>query len=453
MKWPPGQGLTEYQDEVLTALHTQRRVAVRGPHGLGKTALSSVAVLWFALTRNAAAIDWKIPMTASAWRQLSHYLLPEIHKWARRINWDAVGFRGPFNMRTELLGYNVHLSNGEAFALACSDSTTIEGAHATQLMYLFDESKTIPPATWDSAEGAFSTGECWWLAVSTPGEPNGRFYDIHARKPGYEDWWARHVTVEECIAAGRVSGDWIEQRRVQWGEQTAVFQNRVLGEFASSDTDGVIPLAWIELANERWAAWDAEGRGGNLKRLGVDVGATGNETVFAPLYDTGLMEVIGDLRYLPKDEPEIATMATCGRIMAVLDANPATEAVVDIVGMGAGIVGRLTELEAAVVGFNAGEGTDLMDRSGEIHFANKRAAGWWLLREALDPTAPNALALPPDDTLIGDLTAPRYFFQSGGRLCIESKADIKKRIGRSTDAGDSVVHALWENPVYELSFM
>ena len=63
--------------------------------------------------------------------------------------------------------------------------------------------------TFDAAEGAFSSvgadldGVGYALAISTPGEPNGRFYDIHARKPGYEDWWVRHVTLAEAIAAGR----------------------------------------------------------------------------------------------------------------------------------------------------------------------------------------------------------------------------------------------------------
>jgi len=50
-------------------------------------------------------------------------------------------------------------------------------------------------------------------------------------------------------------------------------------------------------------------------------------------------------------------------------------------------------------------------------------------------------ALPPDDDLIGDLTAPRWKIQSGGKIIIESKDDIKKRLGRSTDTGDSVVMA------------
>jgi len=70
-----------------------------------------------------------------------------------------------------------------------------------------------------------------------------------------------------------------------------------------------------------------------------------------------------------------------------------------------------------------------------------RAAAWWHLREMLDPAHGHAVALPPDDTLTGDLTAPHWKVQSGGKILIESKDDIRKRLRRSTDAGDAVVQA------------
>ncbi len=59
----------------------------------------------------------------------------------------------------------------------------------------------------------------------------------------------------------------------------------------------------------------------------------------------------------------------------------------------------------------------------------------------LDPAHGHAVALPPDDTLTGDLTAPHWKVQSGGKILIESKDDIRKRLRRSTDAGDAVVQA------------
>lgn len=438
-------GPSFYQSEILEALPTKRRVSVRGPHGLGKTSLAAWVILWFALTRDAGGIEWKIPCTASAWRQLTKFLLPELHKWAKRLNWEKIAYRGAFNERTELLSLNLKLSHGEAFALASDNSVLIEGAHADSLLYLFDESKAIPPATWDSAEGAFSTGDAYFLSVSTPGEPVGRFYDIQKRRPGYEDWHVRHVTLAETIRAGRVSEEWAEARARQWGESSAVFANRVLGEFASSDEDGVIPLSWIELANERYAAWEESHPLNSLERtasflklerLGVDVGTTGDKTVFARRV-TG--NIIASLQYLPKPNPAVATMEIAGQIAGVLNANRTARADVDVIGIGAGVVHRLAEQKFPVIAFNAAERSELLDSSGELGYANRRAAAWWGFREMLDPANGHNIALPPDDILIGDLTAPKYRVLSGGKILVESKDDIKKRLGRSTDAADAVI--------------
>jgi hypothetical protein len=423
---------------VLRALSEHHRVSVRGPHGLGKTALSSWVVLWFALTREAAGIDWKIPTTASAWRQLTKFLWPEIDKWAKRLDWKKIGFRSEFAERSEMLALSLKLRNGEAFALASDNSVMIEGAHADSLLYLFDESKAIPPPTWDSAEGAFSAGDCYWLSVSTPGEPVGRFYDIQKRRPGYEDWHVRHVTLDETIRAGRVSREWAAARARQWGEESAVYRNRVKGEFASSDEDGVIPLSWIEAANERWQEWKEAGGEGVLERLGVDVGTTGDKTVFARRV-TG--NIIASIEYLPKPDPTVATMVIAGRVKGVLEAHPGARADIDVIGIGAGVVHRLVEQQMKAVAFCASERSVLRDSSGEVGYANRRAAAWWNFREMLDPTNGHDVALPPDDILTGDLTAPKYRVQSGGKYLVESKDDIKKRLGRSTDAADAVIQA------------
>ncbi len=418
-----------------------KRVAVRGPHGLGKTAVASWIVLWFALTRDG--LDWKVITTASVWRQLDVYLWPEIHKWARQIKWDVIG-RQPFT-EGELLVMNLKLATGAASAVASDKASLIEGAHADHILYLFDESKAIPDAIFDAAEGAFAGAgedselEAFAVAVSTPGEPIGRFYDIHKRKAGFEDWHTRHVTREEAIAAGRMSAQWAEQRQAQWGAKSAVYINRVEGNFASSDEDSVIPLAWVELAQQRWL----DGRGQRLPGFtcaGVDVARSGSDkTVIALRYEWRLEE----LRYTELED----TMETTGKVAGVLGRSSGY-AVVDVIGIGAGVVDRLRELGHAVVPFNAGSGTDRLDSSGELGFVNKRSAAWWAMREMLDPTNKYPIALPPDDLLTGDLTAPKWRVTSGGRIQVESKDEIRKRLGRSTDSADAVIQAFW-TPEFE----
>lgn len=441
----------DYQIEIIGQLQERKRAAVRGPHGLGKTALASWIVLAFALLSDGA--DWKIATTASAWRQLSKYLWPEIHKWARRLKWNKIG-RDPFNYRTELLTLSLKLSTGEAFAVASDNSDLIEGAHADKILYLFDESKAIPDNTFDAAEGAFSgaggdtDNEAYALAISTPGEPIGRFYDIHKRKPGYEDWWVKHVTLDEAIKAGRISQEWAEQRKRQWGETSAVYQNRVAGEFAANDEDSIIPLAWVELANERWRELDESGEWGKFTAVGSDIGAGGehsDKTIEALVHRRWRVK---ELRKFARGDVSVATMEEAGRLKGILDAHGG-KAYIDTIGIGLGVYHRLREqgYENAL-SFNAAEkavrnGEPLTDITGEFTFANKRSAAWWIMRELLDPEDGKPIALPPDDELTGELTTPRKRILSGAKIQVESKDDIRKRLkGRSTDNADAVIQAI-----------
>jgi hypothetical protein len=438
--WRDDGGLTDYQREIIGGVPENRRTSVRGPHGLGKSSLAAWVMLWFALTRDAAGVDWKAVATAGAWRQLINYLLPEFHKWAGRLRWDVVRDGRPFT-RQELLNLNLRLNHGALSAAACTTPALIEGAHADSLLFVYDEAKAIPAGTFDACEGAFSgTGEAFALALSTPGPPQGRFYDIQSRRPGYEDWHARHVTLDEALAAGRISPDWAEQRARQWGVESSIYVNRVLGEFHAGDEDSVIPLAWAEAAVERWLEWDLAGRPGTEmdypRTVGVDVAREGTDKTVLAVRNG---HVLTELRRSVKE----TTMQTTGRVAGVLDADPARTAVVDVIGIGAGVVDRLREMGHKVQAFNASAGTDRRDVTGELGFPNSRSAAWWGLREQLDPSAGSDVCLPDDETLLGDLSAPQWKVLSGGKIQVEPKDEIRKRLGRSTDDGDAVVQAFF----------
>lgn len=431
-----GDGPTPYQLEAMQKLTEKGRVAIRSPHGAGKTALAAWVILWFASTREGR--DWKIPTTASAWRQLTKYLWPEVRKWSRRMRWSAIPLDS-WRLKREMMNLSLKLRTGEAFALASSDPNAIEGAHAKHLLYVFDEAKAIPDGIWDSAEGAFASpeaGEALALAISTPGDTVGRFYEIHRRGPGLEDWWVRRWSLEEAVAAGRVTERWAEQRKLQWGERSAVYQNRVLGEFCASEGDGVISLTLVEAANQRWQEWADSGKPleGKMDVVAVDVARSGeDQTAYALLYG----DIITSIRRTSQED----TMKTTGRTVGML--RKGGVAIVDVIGIGAGVVDRLREMRQPVKAFNASRRSNKLDRSRELRFANLRAEAWWNLREMLED---GECALPPDDMLTGDLTAPRWFVHSGGRIQIESKDALRKekRLGRSTDTGDAVVMAFWK---------
>jgi hypothetical protein len=444
--WPEGKFLTDEQQATMRNLAEHERECVRAPHGVGKTADKAILILWFALTRDG--LDWKIITTASSWHQLSAYLWPEVHKWAKMLDWQAIG-RPPFREHQELLDLSLKLSTGSATAASPDRKELIEGAHADHLLFIFDEAKAIPDDIFDAAEGAFATGHCYGIASSTPGEPVGRFYDIQKKKRGTEDWHATHITMQQAIASGRMDPSWAEKRRQQWGESSALYINRVLGDFASSDEDSVIPLSWIEAANARWQVWRDTGAEDPFTCVGVDVARGGADSTVLALR-RGV--VISELR----ETHGADTMVTTGSVLGVLRANGGY-AVVDVIGVGAGVVDRLREQTPAVVAFNASERSEARDSSGELGFVNKRSAAWWAMREFLDPANDSQIALPPDDELpsdvdgilTGDLCAPHWTTTSSGLIKVESKEDIKKRLGRSTDYADAVIQAFYTPPPTE----
>lgn len=445
--WEKGDGPAPYQEESLRAIIEKKRVALRGPHGLGKTAFAAWVIWWFALTRDGW--DWKLPTTASVWLQVKEFLWPEVHKWAGRIRWDVVG-RPPVKEKVELMDLKLVLDTGAAFAAVTGKASSIEGAHAEHVLVVFDEAKAIPDAVFDAIEGAFSTGkEQFALAISTPGDPNGRFFDIQSRKPGYEDWWVRHVTRDECIAAGRMKAAWAIARARQWGVDSAVFINRVLGNFADQKTqNGVIPRLWVQLARARWRAHNE--RRDLWKRLlgfGIDVAESPDRTFLAPRYEFN-GPLIDTLDELP---PSIDLMVQSSAI----EARTKTWnrwARIDIIGMGAGVYSRCKQLGIRVEAFDARESAEhKTDKTGELKFANMRSWAYWNVRDMLNPAYGVNLALPDDQDLEDELCAHTYHQRESTLYAVVDKKLVRKTLGRSPDRADAVVIALMPPPAPPVS--
>jgi len=440
---------TNYQLEILGYYDEgNNRVAVRGPHSIGKTLIAAILTHHTVLT---SEVDCKVPTTASAWRQLEKYLWPEVKKVAKLLAWPVIG-RPPYDPRTEMTPFGTAIKlmsdNGpiEAFALASDNHALIEGAHASRMVYVFDEAKTIPVATWDAAEGAFANedlddADLKSFAISTPGDPAGRFYDIHMKKPGYEDWLVRHVTLEEGIAGGRISPIWAERRKKQWGEDSSIYQNRVLGEFADNSEDGIIPLSWVRKAQERWKEWDMKGRPSQSgkRTLGVDVARAGEDLTVLAARDASVISTISVFSKLP-------TTSTAGHVTRLAKASSYRRFIhIEMDGgLGASVYDMLREdgvpnLRPITVSSK----TYRKDRSGELGFVNVRSAMWWNLREMLDPDVGDGIALPPHQGLEADLVTPRWEMKRNAMIALEGKKSIATRLGRSTDYGDAVCLAFW----------
>jgi len=66
-------------------------------------------------------------------------------------------------------------------------------------------------------------------------------------------------------------------------------------------------------------------------------------------------------------------------------------------------------------------------------YFNRRAEMWFRMVEWIKSGG----ALPPIEDLVTEICAPTYYFQDG-KLRIEEKAQVKKRIGRSPDLADAL---------------
>jgi hypothetical protein len=463
--WRPGRSPTRYQDDITGLIGEGGKTCIQSLHGTGKSTVLAWFILWYALTRDGDEWhDWKCPVTASVWRQLQHYLFPEVHKWARLLRFEKVG-RGSFNERTELQKLELTLSTGKAAAMATSNAGLIEGAHADNMGFVYDEAKLIAAAIFDASNGAFAGAgvdgrEAIAVCASTPGEPTGRFYEICSRAPGLRSWKHYRIRLEDAVRAGRISNEWVNEMRALWGESSPLFQNKILGEFAAQGADNVIPLAWVEEANLRYDDYCKQTESGivtpdidpellpPLRSIGADIADGGGaETVLAPLYASRDIEIIANLDgwvARPKDQ-----VATARKIAGLLDGagdnkHEDAAAIVDANGNGAGVFSWLEDASYPAIAFVGGEGTDITDASGKVGFRNLRTLAYWHLREKLNPEQPGGskVALPRNPKLTRDLTTPKYKEIAGGKYALESKEDIAKRQdGESTDYGDAVTQA------------
>lgn len=211
------------------------------------------------------------------------------------------------------------------------------------------------------------------------------------------------------------------------------------GDFDAGQGDNpwqVIPSKWIRLAQARWE--ERERPDTPLSAVGVDVARGGDDqTVIAKCFDNWIDELQRYPGKLTIDGPSVAALA-----IEALGKDIESLIGVDVIGVGSSVYDSLVSQDLEVIGVNFAKGTKERDKSGQLAFKNVRAEAYWRLRESLDPNDGDDLALPPDNELFADLTAPKWKMTPSG-IQIESKEDIKKRLGRSTDCGDAVAIVLY----------
>lgn len=407
----------EKQIEVLESVRDHSRTAVRSCHGAGKTAVAGAVVWWYLLTH----WDSVVLTSAPTFRQVETLLWREIRSLYARSRYPLC--LPPLNTRIDI--------GPKWFALGFStdDPEAAQGFHSRRVLLVIDEAAGFPQDVFDSLEGALSGEGSRLLTIGNPTDPTS-VLGRESRAAGVNKiqisaFDTPNVAAGKSLIPGLVTQEWVEDKKLRWGETSAMYTAKVLGEFPEQGTDTLIPLAWVERAEMRFDK--GMGSTGGARTIGVDVARFGDdETVIA------LRE--GNVGRILRRHRNLSTMETTGHVIHAYREAKATQIHVDGVGVGGGVVDRLVELDYPTLDMQAGATAS----HEEERFLNARAEWHWNLRDLF---ATDTIVLQPDDELKAQLTSIKYKMDSRGRVVIERKDEMKKRGLPSPDRAEALMLA------------
>lgn len=378
------------------------RHSVRSGHGTGKTLIIAALSIWFPITH----FDSKTVITGASQDQLRDNVWAELAKTAGYL---PEALRSQIQIDAERLF--IKSAPEMAFTVRRTSSKSrpeaLAGIHAKHVLILADEASGIDDIVFETAQGSLSTpGACACL-FSNPTKTSGFFFDTHN---ALREKWRTVVVSSEDVPRARGH---IDDIILAYGKNSSKFRVRVLGEFPTADDDTVIPLEWVEAAVNRDVV-----QLDYLPVWGLDVARFGDDrTALAKRQANRLLEPIQYWNSL--DTMQVAGVVHRAYYDTHEDMRP-KEILVDVIGIGAGVVDRCRELGLPVRGINVAEANSSDDKCMRL-----RDQAWWSLRQWFES---KDCSIPNDPKLISELIVPTYDFHSSGRIVVESKADLKKRV-------------------------
>jgi hypothetical protein len=220
----------------------------------------------------------------------------------------------------------------------------------------------------------------------------------------------------------------------RWGEGSNIVRVRADGDFPRQEDDVLIALDLTEpcLHRER-----VPGQGQRI--LGVDVARYGSDRTCLLLRQGRVVEQIKV--YAKQD-----TMETVGGVVSVLGPWQVEVVAVDLIGIGAGVYDRLAELKrqglitCQVHGVDVSQAAPPKQATDEMQAHRLRDHLWLRTAQWLRDEQPVFCAADQQasEDLAGELASVEYSLNSNGELVVESKDDMRKRLGHSPDLADSL---------------
>lgn len=247
---------------------------------------------------------------------------------------------------------------------------------------------------------------------------------ILAPKKGFK--FIQALPVDNCY----LPGTYVENLREAYGHREEMIQAYLYGSWDEAEGHDIC-IRNADIQSNK----DLMPHGSIRKRIIVnDPSHFGNDENV-----TYVFEQTDTLAYVIHQElvTKRDTMDTSGRLAALKFKYDATDIFVDCIGIGAGICDQLAEQGQPVHRIaSSSKPTNDLDQK---KYLNLRAQMWM---EAGEKFAKRQ-AKTHDDILDGQLSSITFDYKPNGVMQVQSKADIKKKLGNSPDRADAFVMGLW----------
>ena len=400
---------------------TIRLLSVRSGHGTGKSTTLAIAAVHTSVTR----YPFKIVMTAPTSAQLFDALYAETASMFGKL---PAALRPLFTVKADRIVLNA--SPKDCFISARTSSKekpeALAGVHSENVLLLVDEASGVPEPVFESAQGSMSTENATTVLTGNPTRTSGLFFETHH---GLSNMWKCHHW--DSMKSPRVSAQFVEQIRKTYGEGSNQWKVRVKGDFPDTDDDSLISRVAVQKAMDRDIEVDVDGR----RIWAIDPARFGSDR-------TAFCERIGQVFPWIEFKSGLDTMGVAGWIKFKWDKCSITERpeeiLIDVIGIGAGVVDRLLELGLPITGVNVAESALVFSDGYRL-----RDQLWLDLKKWLEGERGK---LPQNKLMLEDIVAPSYTFMSDGKIKVESKEAMKRRGVRSPDLADVLVLTFASEP-------
>ena len=415
-----------YQREALLAFadpaYSVRKVIMCSSAGVGKSAVLAWGTLWFMLTQGSELSHPKGIMCSMTTANLYDGLHRECAKWIGasgllkelfEINQKRIAAKGyATTWNTTVRAYNPNADKDEA-------GRVLSGLHGEYLLYVVDEAGAIIPEIGQSIDQGLGEKQAKFVRLIAAGNPMSKQSLLYKESQDKKNW-VFHISSDpdDPMRSQRMSKEWAQEQIDEYGRESTWVKIFVLGQFPDVAMETLLDEKQVD---EAMASEIGPDMSRELK-VGVDVARFGADAnVWFPrrgLY-AYMYSVLGEGRTQELYEKTINVINKLGEGIPVVDGTG---------GYGAGLVDMLSEGGFSPAEINFGSKAD-----DEERFYNKRSEMYWRGAEWVKRGG----RLPTCPELKKELTSMLYSFDEKGRYRLESKEQIRKRLGMSPDRADA----------------